>query len=60
LAGNMTRQPAYLPLEHRISGTLEGADLVTDGSVWVGCHPGLTQPMIDWLVESIHDFFAAR
>jgi len=60
LAGNMTRQPAYLPLEHRISGSLEGADLVTDGSVWVGCHPGLTQPMIDWLVESIHDFFAGR
>lgn len=58
LAGNMTRQPAYLPLDHRISGSLEGADLITDGSIWVGCHPGLTQPMIDWLAESIHDFFA--
>lgn len=60
LAGNMTRQPAYLPLGHRIAGSLEGADLITDGSVWVGCHPGLTGPMIDWLVESISDFFASR
>ena len=60
LAGNMTRQPAYLPLEHRISGDLTGANLVTDGSVWVGCHPGLSRPMIDWLVESIHNFFASR
>ncbi|MEI7559147.1 MAG: lipopolysaccharide biosynthesis protein RfbH [Actinomycetes bacterium] len=60
LAGNMTRQPAYLPLEHRVSGTLEGSDLVTDGSVWVGCHPGLTRDMIDWLAESIHSFFASR
>ncbi|MCX6387388.1 MAG: lipopolysaccharide biosynthesis protein RfbH [Solirubrobacterales bacterium] len=60
LAGNMTRQPAYLPLEHRVSGTLEGSDLVTDGSVWVGCHPGLTRDMIDWLAESIHAFFASR
>jgi len=59
LAGNMTRQPAYLPLGHRVSGSLEGADLVTDGSVWVGCHPGLSRGMIDWLAESIHDFFAS-
>lgn len=60
LAGNMTRQPAYIPLNHRISGSLEGSDLVTDGSVWVGCHPGLSNAMIDWLAESIHDFFASR
>ncbi len=60
LAGNMTRQPAYMPLNHRISGTLEGSDLVTDGSVWVGCHPGLSTEMLDWLAESIHDFFGTR
>jgi CDP-6-deoxy-D-xylo-4-hexulose-3-dehydrase len=60
LAGNMTRQPAYMPLQHRVSGSLEGSDLVTEGSVWVGCHPGLTDPMIDWLAESLHDFFASR
>jgi CDP-6-deoxy-D-xylo-4-hexulose-3-dehydrase len=60
LAGNMTRQPAYLPLDHRISGSLSGADLITEGSVWVGCHPGLSRPMLDWLAESIHDFFAGH
>ncbi len=60
LAGNMTRQPAYLPLNHRISGELTGADLVTDGSVWVGCHPGLSRPMIDFLVESLLEFFRSH
>lgn len=60
LAGNMTRQPAYLPLEHRIDGALDGADLITEGSVWVGCHPGLAEPMIDWLVESIREFFGVN
>ena len=59
LAGNMTRQPAYLPLNHRVSGTLEGADMITDGSAWVGCHPAMTEPMMDWVVDSIEAFLDA-
>ena len=60
LAGNMTRQPAYLGLDHRIAGPLSGADLVTDGSIWVGCYPGLPDAAIDFLAESVGAFFAGR
>lgn len=60
LAGNMTRQPAYLGLDHRISGPLDGADLVTEGSIWVGCYPGLGEAQIDWIAESVTEFFAGR
>jgi CDP-6-deoxy-D-xylo-4-hexulose-3-dehydrase len=56
LAGNMTRQPAYLQLEHRISGALTGADQITDSSAWIGCHPALSEPMMDWMVDSIEQF----
>ncbi|MGH2743323.1 MAG: lipopolysaccharide biosynthesis protein RfbH [Thermoleophilaceae bacterium] len=56
LAGNITRQPAYQGLEHRTAGSLEGADRVTEASLWVGCYPGLTDEMIDWIAESIRDF----
>jgi len=56
LGGNLTRQPGYQGLEHRVVGPLSGADRVTEASVWVGCHPGLTGDMVDWIAESVRDF----
>jgi CDP-4-dehydro-6-deoxyglucose reductase, E1 len=56
LGGNLTRQPGYQGLQHRIAGPLTGADRVTEASLWVGCYPGLSDPMIDWIAESITDF----
>jgi CDP-6-deoxy-D-xylo-4-hexulose-3-dehydrase len=58
LAGNLTRQPGYLGLEHRVVGDLAGADRITEASLWVGVYPGLSDEMIDWIAESIHDFLA--
>jgi CDP-4-dehydro-6-deoxyglucose reductase, E1 len=57
LGGNLTRQPALAGLRHRISGSLENADRITEASLWVGCYPGLTEPMIDWIAESLRAFF---
>jgi CDP-6-deoxy-D-xylo-4-hexulose-3-dehydrase len=57
LGGNLTRQPALQGLDHRIAGSLQNADRVTEASVWVGCYPGLTEPMIDWIAESVRAFF---
>ena len=54
--GNLLRQPAYRELPHRVSGPLTNADLVTDATFWVGVYPGLTDPMIDYLADSIHAF----
>jgi CDP-6-deoxy-D-xylo-4-hexulose-3-dehydrase len=58
LAGNLTRQPAYQGLRHRIAGALDGADAVTESSLWVGCYPGLTDEMVDWIAESVRDFLS--
>jgi CDP-6-deoxy-D-xylo-4-hexulose-3-dehydrase len=58
LAGNLTRQPGYLGLEHRIAGTLENSDRITEAAMWVGVYAGLDDAMIDWIGESITDFFA--
>ena len=57
LGGNLTRQPALLGREHRVAGPLTGADRITEASVWVGCYPGLSEPMIDWIAESLRAFF---
>jgi CDP-4-dehydro-6-deoxyglucose reductase, E1 len=57
LAGNMTRQPGLLGREHRIAGSLDNTDRITESSLWVGCYPGLSEPMIDWIADSLLAFF---
>lgn len=54
--GNLTRHPAYLDTEYRVSGDLTNSDLVTEHTFWVGVYPGLTPEMIDYIAESIRDF----
>ncbi len=60
LAGNMTLQPGFRGLEHRIAGPLDSSDRITEAAVWVGCHQQLGAPMIDWITESIADFIENR
>lgn len=56
LGGNLTRQPGFLGRMHRVSAALENADRVMDASIWVGCYPGLSDAMVDWIAESITAF----
>lgn len=58
--GNLLRQPAYLEIEHRTPGPLTQTDLAMRGSFWVGTYPGLTDPMIDWILETIGEFCEQR
>ena len=60
LGGNLTRQPGFLGREHRIPGPLDNADRVMDASLWVGCYPGLSDEMVDWIAESITAFVSSR
>jgi CDP-6-deoxy-D-xylo-4-hexulose-3-dehydrase len=55
-AGNLTRQPAFHGVNYRISGDLANTDSVMRRTFWVGVYPGLTEPMIDWIAESFHQF----
>jgi CDP-6-deoxy-D-xylo-4-hexulose-3-dehydrase len=59
LAGNLTRQPGYQGLDHRVPGPLDGADRLTEACVWVGTYPGLTDEMVDFVAESVVEFVAA-
>lgn len=58
-AGNLTRQPAYEGRIYRTVGDLPNTDLVAEGSFWLGVYPGLTDEMIDFVVESVHEFVGA-
>jgi len=55
-AGNLTRQPAYAGVAHRVAGDLKGTDLIMEGTFWVGVHPALTDPMLDYVIGSIREF----
>lgn len=53
--GNLTRQPAYADRNHRVVGDLRMSDRVMNQAFWVGVYPGLTQPMLDYVLESINE-----
>jgi CDP-6-deoxy-D-xylo-4-hexulose-3-dehydrase len=54
--GNLVRQPAYRGLAYRVIGDLPRTEQVMRGTLWVGCYPGLTEPMLDWIVTSVREF----
>jgi CDP-6-deoxy-D-xylo-4-hexulose-3-dehydrase len=59
-AGNITKQPAYKGIDFRIVGDLTNTDIVMTRSFWVGVYPGLTKPMLDYVIESISDFMSGK
>ena len=56
--GNLLRQPAYAGYPIRVAGTLSNSDLITDNTFWIGVYPGLTGEMIDFMIDTVHEFVA--
>jgi CDP-6-deoxy-D-xylo-4-hexulose-3-dehydrase len=56
--GNLLRQPAFAGLPHRRVGDLARADVVAERGLWLGCYPGLTPAMLDYVIETVRAFVA--
>lgn len=60
--GNLLRQPALVQLRRdrpdavRAVGDMYGADAIMNRTLFIGTYPGLTRPMLDYVVETIHNF----
>jgi CDP-6-deoxy-D-xylo-4-hexulose-3-dehydrase len=54
--GNLTRQPAYCGVPQRIVGDLKNSDFVMTQVFWIGLYPGLTEPMLGFVLDALHDF----
>jgi len=57
--GNLLRQPAYQGHDIRVVGDLTNADIITEGTFWIGVYPGLSEEMINFMVESIFEFVSS-
>jgi CDP-6-deoxy-D-xylo-4-hexulose-3-dehydrase len=58
--GNLLKQPAYSGANIRVVGDLKNADVITEQTFWIGVYPGLTDDMIDYMIEVIDEFIRSR
>jgi CDP-6-deoxy-D-xylo-4-hexulose-3-dehydrase len=54
--GNLTLQPAFQNTKFRIHGDLLNSDLITNNTFWIGVWPGLTNEMLDYMINEIKHF----
>jgi len=58
--GDLTRQPAYRDIEHRVVGDLRNSEAIVNNTFWIGVYPGLTEPMLDHVIGQFHQFMESR
>lgn len=55
-AGNLTRQPYFSGRPYRTAGALATTDRIMSDTFWVGVWPGLQEPMIDYIADTLGVF----
>jgi CDP-6-deoxy-D-xylo-4-hexulose-3-dehydrase len=64
--GNLLRQPVMVqlrkdrPESFRVTGEMPGADRIMNEVLFIGTYPGLTRPMLDYMIDVIRSFCAAK
>ena len=60
-SGNLVKHPCFDEMRasgegYRIVGSLDNTDRVMNDSFWIGVYPGMTDEMLDYMSEKIHEF----
>jgi CDP-6-deoxy-D-xylo-4-hexulose-3-dehydrase len=58
--GNLLRQPAFIGTPRRVVGDLKNSDIVMNNTFWLGVWPGLTQEMLNYVIENIYLLFGVN
>jgi CDP-6-deoxy-D-xylo-4-hexulose-3-dehydrase len=56
--GNLLRQPAFIGTPRRIVGDLTNSDIVMNQTFWIGVWPGLSEQMLDYVIETLNNLFS--
>ncbi len=56
-AGNLTKQPYFENVKYKIVEDLTNTDLIMNNTFWIGVFPGLTNEMLDYVIEQFETFF---
>jgi len=55
--GNLLRQPAFIGTPRRVVGDLKNSDVVMNQTFWIGVWPGLTEQMLEYVIETFNSLF---
>lgn len=55
-AGNLLRQPYMKGRNYRVHGGVEASDKVMNDTFWIGVYPGLEDPHINYIVDTMTAF----
>ena len=58
--GNLLRQPAFIGTPRRVIGDLPNTDIVMNNTFWIGVGPGLTTPMLDFMIETMQEILRKK
>ena len=56
-AGNLTKQPYFKDVPHRVVGELTHTDKTMNDTFWIGVQPSLTEKHLNFVVEKLEEFF---
>ena len=59
-AGNLTKHPAYLGIERRISSPLTVTDNIMNNAFFIGVYPGITKEMINFVGDVFDEFMGKQ
>jgi CDP-6-deoxy-D-xylo-4-hexulose-3-dehydrase len=59
-AGNLVKHPCFdemrkIQAGYRIAGTLDATDRIMNDTFWIGVYPGMTDAMIDRMIEVVRE-----
>ena len=57
-SGNLIKHPCFDEFRntdtYRVAGELESTEFIMNNSFWIGVYPGMTDEMIDYMVQAIN------
>ena len=64
-AGNLIKHPAFDEIrdndeKYRIIGDLKNTDFIMNNSLWIGVYPGMTQAMLQFMIDTIKEFVSMK